>query len=160
MVPFGEVGVHGGNVDAFAVEGEQAGRHGGDEGLAFTRGHFGDGGFDQGDGRAQLAGKSLEARGPGGNFSHAGEGLGDHGIETEVLPRQSESPAGPFLGQGGIREPGHGLLQAQCPRDNLFRSGTGKQEGNQVQGCGGKGLEMVLQPYHDFAAGKAISCSW
>ena len=41
-VSFGQVVVHGDDVDALAGQGVEVGREGGDEGLALTRPHLGD----------------------------------------------------------------------------------------------------------------------
>jgi hypothetical protein len=116
-IPLREVGVHGGDVDAPARQGEKAGGHGGDERFAFPGRDFGDGGLGEADDGLDLAGKGLESARTEGRLAHAGESLGEDVAEAEALAGDFEAPSAPALPQFRVGERAGLLLPRECPRE-------------------------------------------
>ena len=78
----GEVVVDGDHVHAFALEGVQVGRQGGDQGLAFTGLHLGDVAPVQGGAAHELHVEVTLAEGALGDLAHGGERLGHDVVQA------------------------------------------------------------------------------
>ena len=80
-VALGQVGVDRGDVDPLAGQGVQVGGHRGDQGLAFTGFHLGDGSLVQDAGPDDLDIVVTLADRPLGGLAHGGVGLPQEGVE-------------------------------------------------------------------------------
>ena len=84
-VAAGQVIVDGDDVDAFAGQGVQVGRHGGNQRLAFTGLHLGDAGAVQHDAADDLHGVGLHAQHAPVSLTAYGERLGQQVVEGLTL---------------------------------------------------------------------------
>ncbi len=107
---FGEVVVHGDDVDALAGEGVEVGRSGGHQGLAFTGLHFGDVAQVQGGAAHELDVEVAHAEGTGGGFADGREGLGQQIVQLLAVLVAFAQTVG-FFTELGVREGLEGALQ-------------------------------------------------